>query len=789
MAKQIIVAKGDYGIEIEVQFVDDKKKPLNITNYDVRVDVIYNDESIDTCYATHKNALNGTCSIVLDKTHTSEEGLYKVAYCVIDSNERVATQEELYYYVREITGVTTEDRVAIELVDADNLKEYIDERCEELEEEIEELKNKKDNPSSGSGGSIGSSSITKADIELKLTGNITSHRHDIYAEKNHTHTGYASSNHTHTGYANSNHTHTNYANSNHTHTNYANSTHNHTEYAGKTHTHNASEIEGLSSVVGSLSGGYSNVLTSNSTTLRNLVTIVSDDGNIEDFTRLKPLFDSKGIKCTFATRVDGQENKASNMMSYAQLKQLQDEGHEIASHTYSHTNLTTVTKTVAEEQLKKSKELLEANGIVCDGIYYPNGVYTTETLELARKYYKYGGATWTSKNGVDLLTNYAPLDLYCFTRTSYGNMTNAFNGDKAIADFEKSLSTPSWFVICIHGAEFRDTTHGNSSLEGLTKFIDHVKSKGIDIVPTREALKIYGNAIDIGDFKNNYFKISNNGVVDSNTITSQYVIDNNYSSITNDTPITYFEKKKVTVTSFTTAHNPNGFPSSPEGHPAGILETYRVNGNDDVNFQIFYPTGDPNMFFKRKWTSGVWGKWFTYKDVDSLPVITPANSGITVNSPVTDFKINQISVNSFSSNDASGFPILQNGTLITSRLGSVSTLQFQIWIPVGADGFMTKRYWSGSGWGAWRDMYSINKIDKVIPITSIAPGEVVEVDVTITGLKTWNNVLVAPRGAQPTHLMLTWYVKANNTLTVRYYNAHTTSHQTPVQGHAISIVS
>ena len=531
------------------------------------------------------------------------------------------------------------------------------------------------------------------------------------------------------------------------------------------------------------------------TELKNIVTIVSDDGNIEDFTRLKPLFDRKNIKCTFTVRVDGQENKASNMMSYAQLKQLQEEGHEIASHTYNHTNLTTVSKEVIEEQLKKSKELLEANGIVCDGIYYPNGVYTDDVLAAARKYYAYGGATWTSKNGVDLKTNYAPIDLYCFTRTSYGNMTNAFNGDKAIADFESSLAAPSWFVICIHGAEFRDTEHGNASLVGLEKFIDYVLSKNVEIMPTREALKVFGNIVDIGDFKNNYFKIANSGKVESNTLTSQssqssdYIIDNNYSAITNDTPITYFEKKKVTLTSFTTAHNPNGFPSSPEGHPSGVLETYRVNANDDVNFQIFYSTGDPNMYFKRKWTSGEWGKWYTYKDVDSLPLITPSNNGITVNSPVTDFKSHQISVHSFSSNDNSGFPILANGTLITSRIGSVSTLYFQIWIPVGEDGFMTKRYWTGSKWGSWRNMYSVDKINKVVPITSIAPLSSIDTDVTISGLQTWNNVFVTPCGAQPTDLIMTYFIKAKNTLTIRYYNSHTTEYRTPVQAHAISVVS
>ena len=552
---------------------------------------------------------------------------------------------------------------------------------------------------------------------------------------------------------------------------------------------NKIDIDILKEAINKLNLIKSNSIAASVTELKNIVTIVSDDGNIEDFTRLKSLFDRKGIKATFAVRVDGQENNASNMMSYSQLKQLQDEGHEIASHTYNHTKLTTVSKEVIEYQLKKSKELLEAHEIVCDGIYYPNGVYNDDVLEAARKYYNYGGATWTNKNGVDLKTNYSPIDLYCFTRTSYGNMENSFNGDKAIADFESSLSSNSWFVICIHGAEFKDNEHGNASLQGLEKFIDYVLSKNVEIMPTREALKVFGNIVDIGDFKNNYFKISNNGTIESNTLASQYVIDNNYSAITNDTPITYFEKKKVTLTSFTTAHNPNGFPSSPEGHPSGVLETYRVNGNDDVNFQLFYPTGDPNMFFKRKWTSGAWGKWFTFKDVESLPIITPANNGITVNSPVTDFKYNQISVNSFSSNDNSGFPILQNGTLITSRIGSISTLQFQIWIPVGADGFMTKRYWTGSKWGSWRNMYSVDKINKTVPITSIAPLTSLDTDVTISGLKTWNNIFVTPCGAQPTDLIMTYFIKANDTLTIRYYNSHTTEYRTPVQNHSISVVS
>ena len=50
MAKQIIVTQNDYGIELETQFLDDKKKPLDITGYDVWVKVIYDDKTIDTVF-------------------------------------------------------------------------------------------------------------------------------------------------------------------------------------------------------------------------------------------------------------------------------------------------------------------------------------------------------------------------------------------------------------------------------------------------------------------------------------------------------------------------------------------------------------------------------------------------------------------------------------------------------------------------------------------------------------------------------------------------------------------
>ena len=87
MAKQIIVTQNDYGIELETQFVDNKKKPLDITDYDVRVKIIYGDKTIDTILAGHKDSVNGIAYIVLEKEHLINAGLHTSVWSVVDEDE------------------------------------------------------------------------------------------------------------------------------------------------------------------------------------------------------------------------------------------------------------------------------------------------------------------------------------------------------------------------------------------------------------------------------------------------------------------------------------------------------------------------------------------------------------------------------------------------------------------------------------------------------------------------------------------------------------------------------
>ena len=121
MAKQIIVTQNDYGIELETQFVDDKKKPLDITDYDVRVKVIYDGKTIDTVLAEHKDSVNGIAYIVLEKEHLINAGLHTTVWSVLDEDEHVTAQENVYYFVKDVEG-SEDDTPTTDLpIDADGV--------------------------------------------------------------------------------------------------------------------------------------------------------------------------------------------------------------------------------------------------------------------------------------------------------------------------------------------------------------------------------------------------------------------------------------------------------------------------------------------------------------------------------------------------------------------------------------------------------------------------------------------------------------------------------------------
>lgn len=138
MAQQIIVTKDNYGIGLSCNFIDNNKKPIDLTDKVVEVVIVdSNNETIDIKQAVIVDYTNAKASIVLEKIHTSTLGLHKTFWSVLDENQNITAQEDVYYYVKDKNN-GSEGNVDSGF-DVEDVFENLEDRLEESEDSLKEL--------------------------------------------------------------------------------------------------------------------------------------------------------------------------------------------------------------------------------------------------------------------------------------------------------------------------------------------------------------------------------------------------------------------------------------------------------------------------------------------------------------------------------------------------------------------------------------------------------------------------------------------------------------------------
>ena len=110
------------------------------------------------------------------------------------------------------------------------------------------------------------------------------------------------------------------------------------------------------------------------------VILTFDDGYVSNYTELLPILEQRGLKATIfmVTNEIGKEN----YLSLDQLKELQNKGIEIGSHTANHLPLDAMDSATAREEVKVSKLIMEWQGLkTIYTLSYPNGKYNDELGE------------------------------------------------------------------------------------------------------------------------------------------------------------------------------------------------------------------------------------------------------------------------------------------------------------------------------------------------------------------------------------------------------------------------
>jgi peptidoglycan/xylan/chitin deacetylase (PgdA/CDA1 family) len=210
-----------------------------------------------------------------------------------------------------------------------------------------------------------------------------------------------------------------------------------------------------------------------------LVTFVFDDGYELVYTRAKPIFDAQGEVACAAIVLDYIDKPGR--MTKTQILELQNDGWEIASHTVTHPDLTTLSGPEIEKELKNSKDGLTALGFKITNFVYPFYKHNATVRKIARKYYRSArsGDEWTT----GLNVNPHILRMYALSAADLESPEH-LRVLKDYVDYIEAANN-SWLMVTIHNViPYREAM--------LNSLIDYIQSKDIKIVTINQALDLIG---------------------------------------------------------------------------------------------------------------------------------------------------------------------------------------------------------------------------------------------------------------------------------------------------------
>ena len=236
-----------------------------------------------------------------------------------------------------------------------------------------------------------------------------------------------------------------------------------------------------------------------------IVVFIDDDGYKDFKTKLKPVFDSKGIKCTLGV-ITSKVGVDADKFTVNELKELQNDGYEIVSHSKSHSADIFNKKLVRDEdielELKESQDWLKSNGFNgYETLIYPYGCFSEplKYKKIAKKYYK----QCINSGGDD--SNTSPYDNMYMNRRFISNEKYE-TVIKPIIDKAKIDKG-----ILIFGTHSFDP---NLSISLLNEMIGYIQAIGIPILTLGEAIKLKGNILSIGEFTSDKkFFVGSDGTV------------------------------------------------------------------------------------------------------------------------------------------------------------------------------------------------------------------------------------------------------------------------------------
>lgn len=186
-----------------------------------------------------------------------------------------------------------------------------------------------------------------------------------------------------------------------------------------------------------------------------IITVSFDDGWESVYTKGLPVLQKNGIRTTQYVITDVYNNPS--YMSIAQLKSMQASGHEIASHTISHPDLTQLDDKQLMRELVESQSSLEKQFGPIKDFTSPYGAYNAHTLSLIGKYYRSqknaeGDPAANELEAINIRSSFNPLNIKSY---SVRNNTTLYDLTKLI---KSAQANNGWLILTYHQIDYSGET-------------------------------------------------------------------------------------------------------------------------------------------------------------------------------------------------------------------------------------------------------------------------------------------------------------------------------------------
>jgi peptidoglycan/xylan/chitin deacetylase (PgdA/CDA1 family) len=216
---------------------------------------------------------------------------------------------------------------------------------------------------------------------------------------------------------------------------------------------------------------------------RGLVSISFDDGWTNQYTNAAPLLKKYGLVGTYNI-ISGELADQPDYMSAAQVKALYASGNEIASHSVTHPDMTTLTSAQLTSQMSQSQTTLQnLLGAPVTDFAYPYGAYNNATLAEGSKYYQ---TQRTVNGGLNTKDNLNLTQLKIYEVDS--NISQA----QVKGWVDAAIAQKSWLILVFHEVAVTPSDPTDALYDTQPADMDaelaYIKSTGIAAVTMHQAV-------------------------------------------------------------------------------------------------------------------------------------------------------------------------------------------------------------------------------------------------------------------------------------------------------------